>query len=161
MNPTAANQGQRSHGNEDPQKNSLKEWSDAYFPESLHRESCANQKERNGQTDDPKMLEYRVRRLEDVQIGVGYRRQTKEQNEPGPLDARLALVGDCGSERQRYNPKRPFVCPRNGGCDTVQDVPNSASKCGNAHSLKNDNLEYKARHLRVPEHTKSEYGAVG
>jgi len=72
MNQTAANQGQRAHGNENPKKKLLKDRSNAHFAQSLHGEASAYQVKHDRQADDAEMLERRVGRLEDAHIGVGH-----------------------------------------------------------------------------------------
>jgi hypothetical protein len=104
MNPTNADQRERSHSDEEPEKDSLKEWSNSHFAERLHRESRPNQKERYGQADASKMLEHWIGGLEHVDVSIENSRETEEENEPGPLNARLALVCHSGSDRKRYDP---------------------------------------------------------
>ena len=64
MNPTAADQGQRSRRDEYPEKYSLQKRPNPDFAESLHGEPGSNQEERDGQADDAQMLQHRIGRLE-------------------------------------------------------------------------------------------------
>jgi len=64
VNPTSEDKGKRSDRDEEPEKNSLKEWSNADLAEGLHRESGSNQVERDGQADASKMLEHWIGGLE-------------------------------------------------------------------------------------------------
>src|ERR1035441_10059138 len=73
VNPAGTDQCQRSHRDEEPEKNSLKEWSNSDFAERLHGEPGSNQVKRDGQADAPKVLEHWIRGLEDVNVGVGDR----------------------------------------------------------------------------------------
>ena len=106
MDPSGTDQRKRSHGDNDPQKDSLQQRANANLAESLLREARANQKKRDSQADDAEMLEIRIESLKSVKVGVGHCRQAKEENEPGPVDARLALVGNSSSNRQGHDPQR-------------------------------------------------------
>jgi hypothetical protein len=70
MNPTSADECKRSHRDKKPEKDSLKEWSNPDLAESLHGESCSNEKERHGQADAPKMLEHWIGGLENVDVSI-------------------------------------------------------------------------------------------
>jgi hypothetical protein len=70
VNPASANESKRSHCDEEPEKNSLKERPNADISESLHGESGSNQKEGDGQADAPKMLEHWIGGLENVDISI-------------------------------------------------------------------------------------------
>src|ERR1039458_7027951 len=99
VNPAAKDERKRSQRDEEPEKSPLKERSNANFAESPHGEPSSNQVERDSQADNAKMLQHRIRGLEDVNVGVGDRREAEEENEPWPLDTRFALVCHCGSDR--------------------------------------------------------------
>jgi len=96
VNPAAENEGKRSHCDEEPEKDTLKQRSNANFAESLHGKPRPNQIERDSQADNAKLLQHRIRGLEDANAGIGDRRHTEKENEPCPLDMRLALVSPCG-----------------------------------------------------------------
>src|ERR1035441_6348065 len=104
VNPAATDQRQRPHCDYDPQKNPLQQRPNADLLKRLLREARSNQEERDRQADDAEMLEIWIEHLERMYVGIGHCRQTKEQDEAGPLNARLALLGHGGSDRQRHNP---------------------------------------------------------
>ena len=79
MNPTAADQGQRSRRDEYPEKYSLQERPNPDFAESLHGEPGTNQVECDGQADDAQMLQHRIGRLENVNISVGNSREAEKR----------------------------------------------------------------------------------
>jgi len=97
MNPAAEYEGKRAHCDEEPEKDTLKKRSNAHFAESLHGKPGPNQVERDGQAGNAKMLQHRIRGLEDRNVGVGDCREAEKENEPWPLNARLALVSHRGS----------------------------------------------------------------
>ena len=104
VNPPAEDKGKRSSRDEEPEQDTLKERSNANFAEGPHGEPCSNQVERDCQAYNAKMLQHRIRGLEDGNIGIGYRRQAEEENKPWPLDTCLALVCQRGSNRKRHDP---------------------------------------------------------
>ena len=61
VNPAPEDKRKRSHRDEKPEKDPLKERSNANFAESLHGEPCSNQVERDGQANNAKMLQDRIR----------------------------------------------------------------------------------------------------
>jgi len=70
MNPTSANEGERSQRDEEPEKNSLKERMNTYLAESLYGETRSNEKERHGQADTSKMLKHWINGLEDRYVSI-------------------------------------------------------------------------------------------
>lgn len=69
----------------------MQERSNANFQERHFRETSCNQKQSYGQSDYAKMLERWIENLERMNVGIGNGRDAEEQNEPRPVDARLAL----------------------------------------------------------------------
>jgi len=104
MNPATEDQRERSQRDKEPQKDSLKERTNADFPKSFHGEPRSNQVERDGQADNTEMFQHRIRRLEDVSIGICDRCDAEEEYERWPLDTRIALICQCGSDRKRHDP---------------------------------------------------------
>lgn len=61
MNPATADQRERSQRDKEPEKDSLKKRTNADFPKSFHGEPRSNQVERDGQANNAKMLQDRIR----------------------------------------------------------------------------------------------------
>ena len=61
VNPATEDKGKRSHRDEKPEKDTLEERASTHFAESLHGEPCSNQVERDGQANNAKMLQDRIR----------------------------------------------------------------------------------------------------
>ena len=80
VNPATEDKGKRSHRDEKPEKDSLKERSNAHFAESPHGEPCSNQVERDGQANNAKMLQHRIRGLEDKNVRAGDGCQAEEES---------------------------------------------------------------------------------
>lgn len=61
VNPAPEDKRKRSHRDEKPEKDTLEERASTHFAESLHGEPCSNQVERDGQANNAKMLQDRIR----------------------------------------------------------------------------------------------------
>src|SRR5579859_1540676 len=106
MYPIAEDQGQSGAAHDEPQDQALQERANAYLGERLLVQACADQEERYRQTDSAEVIQRAesaaVRGQQRVQQGG----ETEKQDEPRPLDARLALQEDCRRGRERHNPQR-------------------------------------------------------
>ena len=80
MNPAAEYEGKRANCDEEPEKDTLKKRSNAHFAESLHEEPSSDQGERDSQTDNAKMLQHRIRGLEDKNVRAGDGCQAEEES---------------------------------------------------------------------------------
>ena len=80
MNPPAADERKRSHRDEEPEKDPLNKRSNANFAEGLHGEPRSDQVERDSQTDNAKMLQHRIRGLEDKNVRAGDGCQAEEES---------------------------------------------------------------------------------
>jgi hypothetical protein len=60
--------------------------------EGFHRKPGPDEVEGDGEANDAEMLEGRVNRLQDVDVGVGHGGESEKADEPVQLDRSLALV---------------------------------------------------------------------
>src|SRR5579863_4948398 len=106
MNPSENDKRQGTAADQNPQRQSLQQWSDANGPERFFAQAGTDQKQGGDKTDPAEMAERIEHSIESRQESIEQRSDAEKQDKPGPLYARLTPGHNCSRHAQRNDPQR-------------------------------------------------------
>ncbi len=121
---------ERSQSDHDPKKNALRKRTPADVPEGRARDTAADEKKCCGKAEPPQSKERFGKWSKRRKIGVYNRGETKEKDEPGKVDLRLAAFDGSGHQSKGNNPERASEFDSGADNKSLRAVTRSCSYDG-------------------------------